>query len=105
MGTGARGSVLISIKEFANAGTTCTLRTIYERFIRNLRLVISNRSRVVQVFKWEAPPGGSNGWDDVHDDAVPGGRRVLYSIPGGSGQGAQGSLDFAGRAVLAQTKR
>jgi hypothetical protein len=34
-----------------------------------------------------SPTGGSNGCDDIHDDAVPGGRRVLRSIPGGAGKG------------------
>src|ERR1700730_10629178 len=77
------------------AGARRTLRTSYERFIRNLWLVISNRCLVVQGFQWEAPTGGSNGCDDNHVDAVPGGCRVLCSIPGGSGQGVQDSLDFA----------
>ena len=56
---------------------------------------------MVQVFKWEAPPGGSNGYDDIHGDAVLGGRRVLCSIPGGSRRGMQDSLAFAtGRACV-----
>src|SRR4029077_15091511 len=100
-GAGARGSVLISLKEFTNAGTTLTLRSLYERFIRNLWLVVSNRCWVVQVIKGEAPPGGSNGCDSSHDDAVPGKHRVLCAIPGSSGQGVQGALDFAtGRAFV-----
>src|SRR5260221_14715710 len=58
-GPGPIGSILLSIKEFANPNTTRPLRTFYERFTRNLWLDISNRGGVVQVFKWEAPPGGS----------------------------------------------
>src|ERR1700687_345784 len=105
MGTGAvggGGSVLISIKEFANAGTIRTLRTLYERLIRNLWVVISLSERHQESNTKRDAHQAQHRHEHRHSHST-----LMAGLPIGKPEpltplfGMQGSLAFAtGRACV-----